>query len=959
MRDTRRKLSSWLLPSSSTAVPVRARSAATSASRPERASTVAEENVGKSGIGHNIAHVDIHPPIQTKLTVSQPGDPYEQEADRVADAVLRLPEAGTTIANESDPTRPSIIARPVNTRNTPRLQRQENPEPKSLEAREDTGQTGARPSLLRRQDAVAEHNDAEHRPDDIEAAEPAVVSPVQRKRDAPALSAEPVTPGPVQVRRGCGQALQVAAGVETKIYQSLDKGASLSTSARGDFEPRFGHDFNQVRIHADSEAAHLARSVNAQAFTYGRDIYFAAGRYKPHSVSGRKLLAHELAHVTQNSAKPMLYRDKDPATQDPVPGPGVVPVPDASTVGALHYKYPWQYPDVRQAIYPHREEALTTFLRVHAEIEIDKGLLPIKDVTAQEIKDERDRLEMEKTQTNDALKSDIQNQTLRIKWGRLKDDLDYLSSLPKGSLPTKPAALERVKKRWTAYLYSKKDDAGKDLEHDGLLGRVLDRFDADTSFTRYPKWLRYMVIHFSGLRYESAHGSYAPATTLVKQLKTEEVRQTLAGAGEKDTDTLVVNAETDLAAEAKTAPRARAATIKSRLADFSAVETMLQKAFSNKGDASKQKAFEELMEVEAMRAKISDIGDPDLEAELDARAAELTKTIGGARVAGVKRQVAAAKKRRQQALVVHEIERAQQALSTLDDAQALAMLKKMRADGAFPDWFWLEIERATSLRLEAEGTDWTRKMTYAERADLKKAGPVTRQWLSILDVWKKDATAWRAKHGKDQSLVVSRAVCNEIAEQSLHVRGVQPKGGIGQKASWYANTAQGRTFARPEKANLQTGASLFWAEWQDTAPTDNVHKVRSDLFPILRTEENATISDGMRDSANRTYHVAADKLVTRTVPIGTSVDPSVPPPTKTQWLVWKHEAIVHEVDEQRGRIVTFETGPIGTRTRSLTGTQKHPNTGILDNPNIYIGYAPSGPEPKEIDQYLKDILPGR
>ncbi len=142
-------------------------------------------------------------------------------------------------------------------------------------------------------------------------------------------------------------------------------------------------------------------------------------------------------------------------------------------------------------------------------------------------------------------------------------------------------------------------------------------------------------------------------------------------------------------------------------------------------------------------------------------------------------------------------------------------------------------------------------------------------------------------------------------------------------------------------------------------PRTNVHKVRSNLFPILRTEENETISDGMTDSANRIYHVAADNLVTRTVPIATMIDPSTPPPTKTQWLVWKHEAMVVEVDEKRGRVVTFETGPIGIRTRSLTGTPTRPNTGILDNPNIYIGFAPSGPEPQDVDQYLKDILPGR
>lgn len=129
--------------------------------------------------------------------------------------------------------------------------------------------------------------------------------------------------------------------------------------------------------------------------------------------------------------------------------------------------------------------------------------------------------------------------------------------------------------------------------------------------------------------------------------------------------------------------------------------------------------------------------------------------------------------------------------------------------------------------------------------------------------------------------------------------------------------------------------------------------IRSNLFPILRTEEGETISDGMTDSQQRTYHVAADNLVTRQVVAGSSIDPSVPPPKKTQWLVWYHEATVVEVVNDR--VVTFETGPIGLHTNwRLSGT-----SGILANPNIYIGFAPAGLEPKDVDVYLKDILPGR
>jgi Domain of unknown function (DUF4157) len=64
-------------------------------------------------------------------------------------------------------------------------------------------------------------------------------------------------------------------------------------------EPRLGFDLSGVRIHADDEAAVMARSHHAQAFTIGRDVVFGAGRYDPGTAVGRWLIAHELTHVLQ------------------------------------------------------------------------------------------------------------------------------------------------------------------------------------------------------------------------------------------------------------------------------------------------------------------------------------------------------------------------------------------------------------------------------------------------------------------------------------------------------------------------------------------------------------------------------------------------------------------------------------------------------------------------------------
>jgi Domain of unknown function (DUF4157) len=76
-------------------------------------------------------------------------------------------------------------------------------------------------------------------------------------------------------------------------------GRPLDAATRVDMEPRFGHDFSRVRIHADARAGQSARAVDAFAYTVSNNIVFGEGQFAPHSPAGRKLLGHELAHVVQ------------------------------------------------------------------------------------------------------------------------------------------------------------------------------------------------------------------------------------------------------------------------------------------------------------------------------------------------------------------------------------------------------------------------------------------------------------------------------------------------------------------------------------------------------------------------------------------------------------------------------------------------------------------------------------
>jgi hypothetical protein len=76
-------------------------------------------------------------------------------------------------------------------------------------------------------------------------------------------------------------------------------GVPLSKELRSYFEPRFGHDFSQVRVHAEGDAARAAAGVQARAYTLGSDIVFGAGEFAPATSHGKRLLAHELVHVVQ------------------------------------------------------------------------------------------------------------------------------------------------------------------------------------------------------------------------------------------------------------------------------------------------------------------------------------------------------------------------------------------------------------------------------------------------------------------------------------------------------------------------------------------------------------------------------------------------------------------------------------------------------------------------------------
>lgn len=98
--------------------------------------------------------------------------------------------------------------------------------------------------------------------------------------------------------QGTGDAGAAPASVDRVLSGS---GRPLDPAVQQDMGQRFGHDFSQVRVHTDSVAEQSAQDINAHAYTVGHNIVFGAGGFAPRSHEGRRLIAHELTHVLQQS----------------------------------------------------------------------------------------------------------------------------------------------------------------------------------------------------------------------------------------------------------------------------------------------------------------------------------------------------------------------------------------------------------------------------------------------------------------------------------------------------------------------------------------------------------------------------------------------------------------------------------------------------------------------------------
>jgi hypothetical protein len=191
-------------------------------------------------------------PIQAKLEVGAVEDPLEREADRVAEQVMRMPEPLATagFASEAVSSRLTSSGRAV-------------------QRKCRCGGTCAK--------CQAEHQGDGH-------------SHVQRESEAAQISSLGASPASPEM---------TAPPIVDEVLR--DPGQPLDVATRVSLEPHFGEELLRVRLHSDTLAERSAHELNARAYTVGNHIVFGPGQYVPGTHDGRRLLAHELTHVVQQS----------------------------------------------------------------------------------------------------------------------------------------------------------------------------------------------------------------------------------------------------------------------------------------------------------------------------------------------------------------------------------------------------------------------------------------------------------------------------------------------------------------------------------------------------------------------------------------------------------------------------------------------------------------------------------
>jgi hypothetical protein len=239
--------------------------------------------------------------VQPKLTIGQPNDKYEQEADAMADKVVQRLATPDVLTKKE----PTVQTKPIAGAITPLVQAKcaSCDKEDKLQKKEEEDLVQESPLDLQLK-PIFESN-AEP-PDDE--------NNVQRKCDKCEKEEQ------IQKKEDSSDSSSASSSIESSLNSSKGGGSPIPEGTREQMESSFGTDFSNVRLHSDSSAVQMNKALHAQAFTHGNDIYFNTGKYDSNSNTGKSLLAHELTHVVQQGATTpgSIRRQPDAKTQPPV-----------------------------------------------------------------------------------------------------------------------------------------------------------------------------------------------------------------------------------------------------------------------------------------------------------------------------------------------------------------------------------------------------------------------------------------------------------------------------------------------------------------------------------------------------------------------------------------------------------------------------------------------------------------
>lgn len=202
------------------------------------------------------------------------------------------PRQLATLAPAAAPAPPQAAPAPTASHEPLRLQRKAGSCSCGGSCPRCTGQLDSEEGRVQRQLRIGASDDALEREADRVAAAVTAASGSDR-----------VSPAAQTIQRlPAGGADAAGSAAPDSVQQTLGRsGSALDSGLREQMEQRFGQDFGNVRVHADAQAARSAEAIDAQAYTAGANIVFAAGQYAPQSAAGQHLIAHELTHVVQQA----------------------------------------------------------------------------------------------------------------------------------------------------------------------------------------------------------------------------------------------------------------------------------------------------------------------------------------------------------------------------------------------------------------------------------------------------------------------------------------------------------------------------------------------------------------------------------------------------------------------------------------------------------------------------------